>query len=298
MKRTLVRLVPMLLLVGLAGPARAQSAEAKKYLNAAITLYENLEYEKALKQLQKARTRAAGPDDEARISLLEGCVLADMGKEEKALTAFKTAFGIDVEAKLPVEVSPKVQVVVDKARANVRKMLAPQFEAQKAEEEKRLAEEEKRLAEEKEKARKAEEEKALAEQRRRDEEEARRLQPPPAVVAKPAGASLRTYSWIPGVVGLASAGAATFFLVGANSRYQALVSGTPTPEEALAHRDTGKTYATLGYVFSGVAVAGVATAVVMFALGGGDAPPPVALGLSPGGAFVLVRLDAAWRALE
>lgn len=104
------------LVMCLALPAAAQSNEVKKFLNAAITLYENLEYEKALKQLNKAKLKAQGSEDEARIGLLEGIVLADMGREEKALTAFKTAFGIDLEAKLPVDVSPKVQAVAEKAR--------------------------------------------------------------------------------------------------------------------------------------------------------------------------------------
>ena len=80
-----------LLVVLMTTPAFAQSAEVKKYLNTAITLYENLEYEKALKQLKNASAKAKGPDDEAKIGLLEAIVLADMGREERALTAFKTA---------------------------------------------------------------------------------------------------------------------------------------------------------------------------------------------------------------
>ena len=107
-----------LLTILLTTPAFAQNAEVKKYLNTAITLYENLEYEKALKQLKSAKAKAKGPDDEARIALLEGVVLADMGREEKALTAFKTAFSVDLVAKLPVEVSPKVSAVAEKARTS------------------------------------------------------------------------------------------------------------------------------------------------------------------------------------
>ena len=51
--------------------AFGQSAEVKKYLNAAVALYENLEYEKALKQLSTARLKSSGAEDDARISLLE-----------------------------------------------------------------------------------------------------------------------------------------------------------------------------------------------------------------------------------
>ncbi|MEW5741966.1 MAG: hypothetical protein AB1938_23830 [Myxococcota bacterium] len=258
---------PLLVLLALgAFTARAQSPEVKKYLNAAITLYENLEYEKALKQLKKAKPRAAGPDDEAKIGLLEGVVLADMGKEEEALTAFKTAFSIDLEAKLPVEVSPKVQAVVDKARDNVRKMLAPRLEAERLEAEKAEAA---RLAEEKAKADAAARAEAerLAEQKRLEEEERRKLQPPPAVV-KSSSSSLRTWSWAPLAVGVASAGVATGLLVDASSKHSALLNGTAPPEDAAAMRDAGKLEATLGYVFIGLAAAGVVGAGLMYFLGG------------------------------
>ena len=264
-----------LLVILMTTPAFAQSAEVKKYLNTAITLYENLEYEKALKQLKNAKAKASGPDDEAKVSLLEAIVLADMGREEKALTAFKTAFSVDLEAKLPVEVSPKVQAVADKARANVRKMLAPQIEAAKAEEEKRLAEEKKR----------ADEDAArVAEQKRLDAEERAKNQPPPAVVVvKPTGPSVRSLSWIPGVVGLASAGVATGLLVSASGKYSALVNGTAPVEQAAAYRDSGKTEATLGYVFTGVGVAGIGAAIVMFAVGGESAATVSAIPLQGGG---------------
>lgn len=264
--------------------AFAQSAEVKKYLNTAITLYENLEYEKALKQLKQAHVKAAGADDDAKISLLEGIVLADMGREEKALTAFKTGFSVDVEAKLPLEVSPKVQAVAEKARANVRKMLAPQLEAQKAEEQRKLAEDEKKVADEK---RRAEiEAERLAELKRQEAEERAKNQPPPLVVTADNGPSARALSWIPGVVGLAAGGVATGLLVSASGKHAALVNGTANPADAASLRDTGKTEATLGYVFTGVAAAGVATAVVMFIVGAPKETPVVAAMPIEGGGLV------------
>ena len=273
-----MRLVGLLVIL-LTTPAFAQNAEVKKYLNTAITLYENLEYEKALKQLKNAKSRASGPDDEAKIALLEGVVLADMGREEKALTAFKTAFSVELEAKLPVEVSPKVQAVAEKARANVRKMLAPQIEAARAEEEKRLAAEKLRADEEAAK---------VAEQRRLEAEERAKNQPPPAVVAKATGPSARSLSWIPGVVGLASAGVATGMFVSASAKQSSLLNGTAAPEQAIAIRDSGKTEATLGYVFTGVGVAGVGAAVLMFALGGASDAPAVSAVPLQGGGYVAV----------
>jgi tetratricopeptide (TPR) repeat protein len=264
----------------LALPAAAQNTEVKKFLNQAITLYENLEYEKALKQVAKAKAKATSPDDEARIALLEGVVLADMGREEKALLAFKTGFGIDLDAKLPVDVSPKVQKVAERARASVRKLLAPTLEAQKAEEQRRQAEEKKRQDELAAKE---------ADEKRRLEEEQARQAPPPAVV-KPApaatGPSVRSLSWIPGVVGLAAGGVGTYFLISASGKYAALNGHTVDLTTATDYHTSGPRDATLGYVFVGVGVAGIAAAAVMFAVGGASAPVAVAPAPLPGGAMI------------
>jgi hypothetical protein len=159
-----------------------------------------------------------------------------------------------------------VQAVADKARANVRKMLAPQLEAEaKAAEEARLAEEK----------RKADEEAARQAELKRQQEEAAKNTPPPAVVkpVEPAkGPSVRALALIPGIVGVGSAAVATGFLLSANGKYNALKNGSAPPELAISYRDSGKTDATVGYVFTGVAAAGIAAAVVMFAVGGEKAP--------------------------
>ena len=209
-----------------------------------------------------------------------------MGREEKALAAFKSGFSVDLEAKLPVEVSPKVQVVAEKARAYVRKMLAPSLEAAKAEEDRRLAEEKKRATEEA--AR-------LAEQKRLEAEERARNQPPPAIVKVAEGPSLRALSWIPGVVGLASAGVATGLLIDAGAKHTALLDGSAPPALAASYVTDGKLEATLGYVFTGVAVAGIGAAVTMFALGGSRDAPTIAAVPLQGGGYVSVgwNLDLA-----
>lgn len=273
----------------LAPAALAQSKEVTKYLNTAITLYENLEYEKALKQLKLARAKSAGADDDAKVALLEGVVLADMGREEKALTAFKTGFSVDVEAKLPLEVSPKVQAVAEKARANVRKMLAPQLEAQRAEEQRKAAEDARRAAEAEAAQRKEAE--RLAELKRQEDEERARNQPPPMVVKSAGGPSARTLALVPGAVGLIAGGVATGLLVSASGKHAALLDGTASPADAAQLRDTGKTEATLGYVFTGVAVAGVGAALVMFLAGAPKDAPAVALVPLEGGGFASVTFS-------
>lgn len=272
-----------LLLVTLAAfGAHAQSAQVRKYLNAAITLYENLEYEKALKQLARAKPKAEGPDDETRIALLEGIVLADMGKKEQALTAFKTGFGLNLEAKLPVEVSPKVQAIAEQARSNVRTMLAPRLEAERLEAEKARAEDQAKAE-----AAQREEAARLAEQKRQEEEERLKQQPPPAVVKPASASSLRSLSWIPLAAGAATAGVATGLLIDASGKHAALVNGTAPADQAAAMRDSGKLEATLGYVCLGVTGAAVATAAAMYLMGG-DAPATVAVVPTPHGAFASV----------
>ena len=52
-------------------------------------------------------------------------------------------------------------------------------------------------------------------------------------------------------------------------------------------RDQGKTNALLGYVFTGVAAAGIATAGLMFGLGGGSQKAPaVTILAGPGQVYV------------
>jgi tetratricopeptide (TPR) repeat protein len=268
-------------------PARAQSAEVKKYLNAAVTLYENLEYEKALKQIQRAKTKSTGASDDARIALYEGIVFADMGKEEKALNAFKTGLSMEPEAKLPLEVSPKVEKVFKRALENVQKLLGPQLDKQREEE---------RLRVEAEKQVELEKQRLAEEQRKKDEDTARIAavkpaeanRPPPAVVAQPSsGPGMRTMAIIPLAIGVAAGGAAAYFLVTAKGQESSLNNGTAPVGQAASVRDSGKTNALLGYVFSGVAGAGIAAAGLMFGLGGGgSSPPPVTIMAGPGQIYV------------
>jgi tetratricopeptide (TPR) repeat protein len=284
MRRALGVALAVVLLAG-AAFAQTQSPEVTKYLQAAITLYENLEYAKALAQVQKAKTKAKTPDDEARCAVLEGVVLADMGKDEKATAAFTEAFSFDQELKLPVAVAPKISALAEKTREQVRKMLGPTLAAQKAAEERRLADEKAKAD-----AVKAEEDRKKAEElaraQREDEERKRAMQPPPAV-NRP-GPSLRPYSWIPGAVGVVAAGVATYCMVGAGTRFESLLRADTGVSNADARslRDSGKELQTLGWIFSGVAVAGIGTAVVMFLLGAPAPSTTVSFAATPSGGAV------------
>src|SRR5207244_1561645 len=89
------------------------SPDVKKYVGSASALFEKLEYEKALAQLKRAKAKSQGPEDDLKITLLEGIVLAEMG-DVNAPAAFASALGMDPNATLPMVVSPKVQRVFEK----------------------------------------------------------------------------------------------------------------------------------------------------------------------------------------
>lgn len=95
-----------------------------RYLSSAVSLYENLEYERALEQLGRAKRLASGIDQDIAVALHEGLIYADMGMRDEALAAFQTALSLDVEAKLPLPASPKVARDFESVRSLVRKDLA------------------------------------------------------------------------------------------------------------------------------------------------------------------------------
>lgn len=117
-------LVLGLLLVG--SPLRPALAadDFQRYLGAAVQLYENLEYERALAQVQRARTVARGVEQDVSLGLHEGIFLAELGRWNEARTAFETALLLDSTAKLPLSVSPKVESQFESIRQDVNAALA------------------------------------------------------------------------------------------------------------------------------------------------------------------------------
>jgi tetratricopeptide (TPR) repeat protein len=123
-----------------AGVAHAQDlSEVQKYLLSASRLYQGLEYERALEQLKRAKSVAAGVSDDAVIDRYEGIVLFDLGKRDEALAAFKEALYLEPDATLPIKVSPKITEAFEATRVKVKKELEPILAKRKAEEEARKA---------------------------------------------------------------------------------------------------------------------------------------------------------------
>src|SRR5258708_19080883 len=95
--------------LGAAPKPRPAGDQAKKYLDAAVRLYNAFEFERALEQLQKARAQSTGAELDVTIGLYEGILQLELGRDEQAAAAFNTALSLDPNASLPARVSPKVQ---------------------------------------------------------------------------------------------------------------------------------------------------------------------------------------------
>lgn len=254
-----------------------QSLEVRRYLNAAVALYEKLEYEQALKQIGRAKKKAATADDEARVALMEGIVLAELGRESAANDAFTTGFGLDAEAKLPLDVSPKVAALAEAARESVKKLLGSTLDRQRAEAEAQRAAE-------------------LEAARSKAAAEAPAPTPPPLppLEALPPRAKApapkvatspqrdRTAAWIALAVAGATTGGSVAYLTSAAIRQRALVSGTiDDPVEAKASVAAGKREALAG-IFLGVAAgAALVTSVTLFLIDTGPANKATSVALVP-----------------
>lgn len=112
--------------VSVAMPLRAQGAEGEvqRQITEAIRLYEDLEYERALERLKHASRLPHGPDEAVSLSLLRGIIQADMGRWESARKDFREALQRQLDAQLPLHVSPKVSGEFEAQRSKVRESTA------------------------------------------------------------------------------------------------------------------------------------------------------------------------------
>jgi tetratricopeptide (TPR) repeat protein len=139
--------------------AIAEESDFQRYYNAALRLHESLEYERALETLGSARKAASTLDEQARVNLAEGVVLADLNRLEEARAAFKAGLLLTPDAPLPLKVAPKVAAEVEALRARVKQELAPLLARQEAE--RRQAEAERLEAENKRRTAEAKAQEAL-----------------------------------------------------------------------------------------------------------------------------------------
>jgi hypothetical protein len=98
----------------------AASAQGNPYLKGAITLYGDLEYERALEQLKKAASFPGnGIAEDVQINVYSGLTKAELGDMAGAESDFKAALALQGDLKLPVKVAPKIGAVFDKAVADL-----------------------------------------------------------------------------------------------------------------------------------------------------------------------------------
>jgi tetratricopeptide (TPR) repeat protein len=273
------RLLPATLLAGLlavgamSSPAHAQGGGFQRHLTAAIRLYESLEYERALKQIELARDLPHSSQQEIELSLYEGIILADLGRQDSATAAFKSALLVEPDTKLPVKVAPKVQKLFESVRAQVKRELA-----------------------------------ALPP--RREPEPPKVVTPPPPQPPAPGPATtpaadplavssepsrpglLRRHALIPAIAGgtLVVAGGVSWAISrGEASRLRNDDPEIQSVEDVNASVSKGRTWQTLGVTLLGVGTAGLATAASIYLLGAPEEPVAVGLGTDGTSAFVYGR---------
>ncbi len=253
--------------------------KVQTYVLSARRLYEDLEYERALEQISRAKRFSRGDADDVLLSLYEGLILADLGRKDESTASFKAALFLRPDAKLPVKVSPKVEQQFEAVRQQVKRELAKQD---------------------------AQEPVAKAEP----------LEPtrpsasvkPPSVVPTPQGpqttvappveeassGALRSRAWLPATLGgvlLVGGGVSYALAKGEQSKLRDDDVRLATPQDVERTVSRGRTYQTVGLSLAGAGILGLGVSAGMYLLGGPSTQDEVGLGLSTDGtsAFVYGR---------
>lgn len=102
-----------------AAPAQVTApAHQNAHLSAAQRLYQRLDIDAALAELQQAEN-TANEDDTVQILIYRGLIFADQGKTIEASDQFKRALAIRPWAELPADTSPRVAQTFSEARKSI-----------------------------------------------------------------------------------------------------------------------------------------------------------------------------------
>lgn len=285
-RTTWVSLLGLLLALQLPLAAHAEGAsEVRTYVTSIHRLYENLEYERALEQISRAKRLAQGVDDDVILTLYEGVILADLNRLDEATAAFKSALLLRPEAKLPVVVAPKVARLFERLRKEAKRELARMG---KGEAERRQAQARPRTPEPPNSSTEVPAEETRA-------SEAVAPQPPPAPAAATevsSRASLRSRALLPALAGgvLLAAGGVSYGM--ARSEQNRLRTGAPeldTLEAARTGASRGRTWQTVGFGLLGAGVVSLGIATGMYVLGAPTEPVALGVGTDGTSAFVYGR---------
>jgi hypothetical protein len=237
----------------------------KTYLISIQRLFAGLEYERALMQIQLAQQMPRGPEEDVTLALYEGIIQCELGDQDQSIGAFKSALLLQPDAKLPVQVSPKVTKLFESVRQQVKLELA---------------------------RREAEHKQAEPAPPPPPPVQAAALPPtkPPEQVSQQS--TLRSYSLIPAIAGgaLAVAGGIAWGL--SRSELNQLRSDEPklaTLEEVQQSISRGRTQQTLGVSLLSLGAASLATAAGLYVLGAPDKSVEVGVSTNGTSAFVYGR---------
>jgi tetratricopeptide (TPR) repeat protein len=101
-----------------AAPAAVAPAHENAHLGAAQRLYQKLDLDAALAELQQAEI-TANEDDTVQILVYRGLIFADQGKSNEATDQFKRALAIRPWAEVPPETSPRIAKNFSDARKSL-----------------------------------------------------------------------------------------------------------------------------------------------------------------------------------
>ncbi|QDE94489.1 MULTISPECIES: hypothetical protein [Myxococcus] len=120
------RCLPLAACIWIVIPVHAASADSdfERHVAEAVRLYDDLEYERALEQLDRARGSLRGTRDRMSLALYRGIISADLGRWQAARDEFRSALLQEPGARLPLRVSPKVSREFEAQRALAKAELA------------------------------------------------------------------------------------------------------------------------------------------------------------------------------
>lgn len=222
-------------------------------------LYEALEYERALEKIDQAKRMVPGAEASVTLVLYEGIILAEMIRMDEANRAFRAALFLRPDAKLPVEVAPKLKKHFEFVRAEVTREMELVRDMREA---------------------KQRHEAAIAQRETKPG-----VPPPPEKTF-----ASRSHALLPSIAGgvLLAAGGVSYGL--SRSELSKLHGNGPrlaTYEDARASASRGKTLQTMGLGLAGAGVVGLGVAAGLYLLGGPS--QPMALGVSTDGTSAFVH---------
>ncbi|SET02226.1 kelch repeat-containing protein [Stigmatella erecta] len=109
--------------------AEAGSAEVEGKIGLVHGLYEKLEYEKALEQIQRTRRLSRSVDENIRLFLYEGALLAELNRPEEASVSFREGLSLAMlfsrkSGTLPIKVAPKIEECFTAVRSALEKSVS------------------------------------------------------------------------------------------------------------------------------------------------------------------------------